>query len=487
MMARVGGYTGLEQPLPHTHDTFNNLTIFPNSDIPVLAMASATELHSPVTNNTTVTDDPTLKAIQHSHWAEFSAQPYSTHLAIGITMSIMGFVAITTNTFVMFVFLRFRSLRTPGNLLVVNLAFSDSMLALLGFPLYAASSFIGHWSFGKIGCNFYGFSGASFGLMSINTMAAIAVDRYLVIVRPYMSIRRISYSQAYIMLGIVWVNAIGWSVPPLVGWSRYILEGLGTTCTFDYLSRDPVTRTYLVSLYVGGFVIPVLLIVYCYTYIFLRVRQHEKAFARTSKRMKTRYIRGAKEATRRADVKTARTGFLAVIVFCIAWSPYAVMALVGQFGDQDLLTPIVSAIPGILAKSSTIYNPMIFAVSHPRFRRKLRYLYFATIGKGANTDDTDICRTSRQDTRVAAAQSRASDNQEKKLETETFFCQSSRSSFTRTVVTDGSSYGTILNRQEAMQSISQEHSYTGGSNSHDTVIFRSTNEEYIEMQRVQPM
>ena len=104
-MARVGGYTGLEQPLPHTHGMLSNFSVFSNSDTPVLAMASAAEVHSLV-NNTTVIEDPTLKAIQHPHWAEFPAQPYSTHLAIGITMSIMGFVAISTNSFVMFVFLR---------------------------------------------------------------------------------------------------------------------------------------------------------------------------------------------------------------------------------------------------------------------------------------------------------------------------------------------------------------------------------------------
>ena len=326
--------------------------------------------------------------------------------------------------------------------------------------------------------------------MSINTMAAIAVDRYLVIVRPYLSIRRISYTQAYVMLGIVWVNAIGWSLPPLLGWSRYILEGLGTTCTFDYLSRDPVTRTYLVSLYVGGFVIPVMLIVYCYAYIFMRVRQHEKAFARTSRRMKTRYIRGAKEATRRADVKTARTGCMAVIVFCLAWSPYAVMALLGQFGNPKLLTPFVSAIPGILAKSSTIYNPLIYAVSHPRFRRKLRYLYFATIGHSTPaTDETDLCRSERQITQRKSMNSHINSQGSechKKTQFETCFCQTSGTSFTRTLLTDGTTYGTVHYRQEAIHSISREHSDNNdGSNCVETVVHSHTNEEYIEMQQVQ--
>ena len=46
---------------------------------------------------------------------------------------------------------RFRSLRTPGNLLVANLALSDVMLAITGFPLYAISSFYGRWAFSAEG------------------------------------------------------------------------------------------------------------------------------------------------------------------------------------------------------------------------------------------------------------------------------------------------------------------------------------------------
>ena len=53
---------------------------------------------------------------------------------------------------------RFHSLRTPSNVLLINLAVSDFMMATTGFPIYAVSSFYGHWPFSKQGMyeNYYG-------------------------------------------------------------------------------------------------------------------------------------------------------------------------------------------------------------------------------------------------------------------------------------------------------------------------------------------
>ena len=84
----------------------NNISTPSHAVFPVFAMASVTQDHHHNSNNSSVTDDPILKAIRHAHWDNFQPQPYSTHLAIGITMSILGLVAVSTNSFVMYIFLR---------------------------------------------------------------------------------------------------------------------------------------------------------------------------------------------------------------------------------------------------------------------------------------------------------------------------------------------------------------------------------------------
>lgn len=49
-----------------------------------------------------------------------------------------------------------------------------------------------------------------------------------------------------------------------------------------------------------------------------------------------------------------------VICYLLCWLPYGVVALMATFGPPDLVTPEASIIPSILAKSSTVINPVIY-------------------------------------------------------------------------------------------------------------------------------
>ena len=70
---------------------------------------------------------------------------------------------------------------------------------------------------------------------------------------------------------------------------------------------------------------------------------------------------GLNQTKRQVEVKTAKTILGIVLLFCLSWMPYAIVSLIGVFGGQDYITPATSVIPGILAKCSTIYNPIIYA------------------------------------------------------------------------------------------------------------------------------
>ena len=58
---------------------------------------------------------------------------------------------------------------------------------------------------------------------------------------------------AMLSLAAVWVYSALWAIPPLVGWSRYTLEGFQTTCSYDYLTRDATDKYFLLAVIVGEF------------------------------------------------------------------------------------------------------------------------------------------------------------------------------------------------------------------------------------------
>lgn len=59
------------------------------------------------------------------------------------------------------------------------------------------------------------------------------------------------------------------------------------------------------------------------------------------------------------------------IGFLGAWSPYAVVAMWASFGDATWVPPDAFAIAAIMAKSSTIYNPVVYLLCKPNFRECL--------------------------------------------------------------------------------------------------------------------
>ena len=81
---------------------------------------------NPYGNYTVV--DTVPKELLHmvdSHWYQFPPMNPLWHGLVGMYTTIMGLLAVAGNFIVIWVFMNTKSLRTPANLLVVNLALSD--------------------------------------------------------------------------------------------------------------------------------------------------------------------------------------------------------------------------------------------------------------------------------------------------------------------------------------------------------------------------
>lgn len=69
-------------------------------------------------------------------------------------------MAIAGNYMVLKIFSRFGTLRTPANMLVINLAISDLLLMITLIPESVYNFFLGGpWQFGHLGCQIHAFCG----------------------------------------------------------------------------------------------------------------------------------------------------------------------------------------------------------------------------------------------------------------------------------------------------------------------------------------
>ncbi len=284
---------------------------------------------------------------------------------VGIYLAFVCLFGTVGNVVVIIVIYKTGKLRTPTYLLILNLSVSDFIVSCFGTPMSCSSSFVGYWLYGAVGCNIYGFINYYCGCISLNSYAAIAVVRYLKVVRRSLGNNSL---KKHIVRVICIVNGYTFvfTVPPLLGWNAFVLEGYHTQCDIAYKIKTPLFISYIIVMFVALFFIPLFIITYCYATIIQYVSRN-----------KTRLQRSMQKNRNRRDTlaSTSRTTFIVLICFCVylvAWLPYCIVAFWALFGDPRRISPPISAAPALLAKSSSIFNPWIFAGFNSQFRRALK-------------------------------------------------------------------------------------------------------------------
>uniref|UniRef100_A0A673X954 Opsin 4a (melanopsin) n=1 Tax=Salmo trutta TaxID=8032 RepID=A0A673X954_SALTR len=199
------------------------------------------------------------------------------------------------------------------------------------------------------------------------TLMVIAVDRYFVITRPLASIGVLSKKRALLVLMAAWAYSLGWSLPPFFGWSAYVPEGLLTSCTWDYVTFTPSVRAYTMLLFTFVFFIPLIVIMYCYFFIFRAIRTTNKAVTKINGTESTRDTIKSFHRLKN-EWKMAKIALIVILLYVISWSPYSAVALTAFAGYTDFLTPYMNSVPAVIAKASAIHNPIIYAITHPKYR-----------------------------------------------------------------------------------------------------------------------
>ena len=68
------------------------------------------------------------------------------------------------------------------------------------------------------------------------------------------------------------------------------------------------------------------------------------------------------------EIRVAKVAFANIFLWVAMWTPYAAIVLQGAVGNQDKITPLVTILPALIAKTASVANPIVYAISHPRYR-----------------------------------------------------------------------------------------------------------------------
>ncbi|KAJ1523358.1 hypothetical protein ONE63_001227 [Megalurothrips usitatus] len=311
--------------------------------------------------------------VVHNHWLSFPPHRPAVHYVLAAAYTLIMTLGVFGNLLVLYMFWRCRSLHSPANILIANLAISDFFL-LAKMPVFIYNSMYFGPILGQLGNDIYGFLGGLTGAVSIANLAAIALDRYNVIVQPLDPGRRNSKLRARLCVLVTWLYGGALASCPLLGLSRYTPEGLLTSSSFDYLNTDPTNRTFIYCFFVAAWVLPFCIITLSYIGIYRiveRATRRGQAGGTGSDASRTR--RHCREHDkRRTELRLAVVAGVVVSLWFVSWTPYAVVALLGVSGRPP--GPLVSMLPALFCKTASCLDPYVYAVTHPRFRRELNKL-----------------------------------------------------------------------------------------------------------------
>lgn len=311
-----------------------------------------------------------LDDILDPHWKAYPPQNPLINLGVGVAFIFLLAMSILGNGCVLFIFMKTKSLRSPSNYFIVNLALSDLLMMVThGLPVGINIFIQRYWMWGVLNCKLFSMLGGIMGTVSIMSMVMIGFDRYNVIVKG-LKATKISKGMALGMIIVVWVYAICASMPPFFGWGHYGLEGLLITCSYDYIKKDWTNKSFILYVIITHFYIPMGFVIFFYTQIAKAVFSHEAEMRAQAKKMNVESLKQGK-SEESVEVKIAKVAITNVLLWIGTWSPYAVVVMIGLSGNYETLTPLVAGLPSLLIKTTSSLNPIAFAVAHPKYREAM--------------------------------------------------------------------------------------------------------------------
>lgn len=89
------------------------------------------------------------------------------HTVVAVFLGFILFFGFLNNLIVLILFCKFKTLRNPVNMLLLNISISDMLVCISGTTLSFASNIHGKWIGGEHGCRWYGFANSCFGKSSM--------------------------------------------------------------------------------------------------------------------------------------------------------------------------------------------------------------------------------------------------------------------------------------------------------------------------------
>ncbi|XP_040182809.1 chemokine-like receptor 1 [Rana temporaria] len=246
-------------------------------------------------------------------------------------------LGITGNGLVIW-FVAFKMKKSVNSVWFLSLAFADFTFSLflpLTITYYALD---GHWPFGSFMCKLNRFVLYLNMCASVLQLTVISIDRCISIVFPVWCRNHRTVRLAVKVILVLWIASFLLNVSYFIHTDTYADKDTRVDCYVDW----SIHNIQVIIRFIALFVIPFIVIIFCYTFIFLRIQRNPRI----------------------TSTKPFKVIAAVIISFFICWFPHHVFSIMGSYGtynrDLWLVLSIGNITSRILAFSNSCVNPLLY-------------------------------------------------------------------------------------------------------------------------------
>ncbi|XP_019617370.1 PREDICTED: neuropeptide FF receptor 2-like [Branchiostoma belcheri] len=308
------------------------------------------------------TGDPSLE--------EWKQKPHVRYLLI-IGYATVILLNVIGNPLVCLVVAMNKNMRNVTNLFIANVAVSDFLVGAICMPLTLVNNLKAGWVFGRVMCTVLPMIMGMTVTASVLTLVAIAVDRYLAVMRP--TDDKISNKVTCVVIAGIWTAATAIMIPAGV-MSEYKDEDGHPTCHENWYFVDS-KQAYSISLFVFCYLIPLSAI----SGLYLRagVRLYNRTVRRQPSPNDARNDRGSNVQKLGNKVRVFKMMVAVVVLFACLHLPMWIANLINDIAPpekqgREVLYKYIYPIAHWLAYANSCMNPFVYAVLNRNFRQGFR-------------------------------------------------------------------------------------------------------------------
>ena len=272
--------------------------------------------------------------------------------------------ALAGNLIVCLAISRYKLLRTVPNFLLLNLAVTDILSAVVSLPLLVSVLVNGTWQFSKNVCEFQAFQSYVSYSCSLLTLAVTSITRYYAIVHPVQHRSKFKLKTVCQMIFLIWLASLLFASAPLLGWGKYKFEPYYGLCIHDHNSSLLYNTFLFIFLIVNSAVI-----VACYSKIF-------KAMKTRRGRVDTMF--GKESCPRQQGIfqaqeaKLTNTIFIVICLFTLCYLPTIILGFL-MFTEVDV-PRFARTLSTFSVAFTSVVNPAVYWIRSKIFRNALKGL-----------------------------------------------------------------------------------------------------------------